>query len=72
MTSTQKPEKVIREACNTINNLFEQPNFFQRLCALSNNNIDKVIDNIYLIINYYLSTNDVIYSYSIQDIFITN
>lgn len=68
MIPTQKPEKVIRQSCNTINKLFEQPNFFQRLCTLSNNNIDKVINNIYLIINYYLSTNDVIYSYSIQDI----
>ena len=68
MKSDLKNEKKIRKNCNTINKLFEQPNFFQRLCSLSHNNIEEVVNNIYLIINYYLSTDDVIYTHSIQDL----
>lgn len=58
----------IREACTTINKLFNQPLFFERLCDCSKNDIDEVIENISLIINYYLSTKDIIYTYPIQEL----
>ena len=47
MKSDLKNEKKIRKNCNTINKLFEQPNFFQRLCSLSHNNIEEVVNNIF-------------------------
>ena len=57
MKNDLKQEKTIREACITISKLFESSNFFETLCNISNNKIDEVINNLYLIINYYLSTN---------------
>lgn len=65
---TSNLNKELRQSCTIINKLFEQENFFQRLCSISNNNIEEVINNIYLIINYYLSTKDLIYTYPIQDL----
>lgn len=60
--------KEINQSCITINKLFQEPNFFNKLCSISNNNIEEVINNIYLIINYYLSTQDIIYKYNIQEL----
>lgn len=58
----------LKQSCTTINKLFQQPNFFEYLCQLSNNDIEEVINNINLIINYYLSTEDFIYTYPLQDL----
>lgn len=58
----------LKQSCTTINKLFQEPNFFEYLCQLSNNDIDEVINNISLIINYYLSTEDFIYTYPLKDL----
>lgn len=58
----------LKKSCTTINTLFQQPNFFNHLCLLSNNDINEVIENISLIINYYLSTQDTIYTYSLKEL----
>lgn len=58
----------LKKSCTIINILFEEPNFFQRLCQLSNNDINEVIENISLIINYYLSTQDIIYTHPLQEL----
>ena len=58
----------LKQTCNTINKLFSQPDFFKLLYSVSNNDIEEVINNISNIINYYLSTNDLIYTYSIQEL----
>ena len=58
----------LKKSCTIINKLFEEPNFFQRLCQLSNNDINEVIENISLIINYYLSTQDIIYTHPLQEL----
>lgn len=58
----------LKQSCTTINKLFQQQNFFEYLCQLSNNDIEEVINNINLIINYYLSTEDFIYTYPLQDL----
>ncbi len=60
--------KTIKQSTSIINKLFERDNFFTILCSVSNNNIEEVINNIYLIINYYLSTQDIIYTYPIQEL----
>ena len=43
----------LKNSCTIINKVFEEPNFFEYLCQLSNNNIEEVIENISIIINYY-------------------
>lgn len=69
----KKLKSTTSQACATINKLFETPNFFKRLCNYSNNDIEEVIKNISKIINYYLSTNDIIYNYKIEELlFIAN
>jgi hypothetical protein len=64
MTST------LKHSCTIINKLFQEPNFFEYLCKLSNNDIEEVIKNISLIINYYLSTQDNIYTYPLQELLV--
>ena len=61
-------KKEIKEACTIINKLFKRPNFFEYLCNCSNNDIDEVIKNITNIINYYLVTGDIIYTYNIKEL----
>lgn len=58
----------LKNSCTIINKVFEEPNFFEYLCQLSNNNIEEVIENISIIINYYISTQDTIYTYPLQEL----
>lgn len=63
------PNKInLKKITNTINTLFSKPKFFEKLCKLSNNDINIVINNISKIINYYLVTQDTIISYSILEL----
>ena len=57
-----------REITKSINDLFNQENFFEKLCDYSQNNLKYVIENLSLIINYYLVTKDSSISYAIEDI----
>lgn len=63
-----KLKNTTKQACTIINKLFETTNFFERLCNYSNNDIEELTKNISKIINYYLVTNDIIYSYDIEEL----
>lgn len=63
-----KTKKELKEACTVINKLFKRPNFFEHLCNCSNNDINEVIQNITNIINYYLVTGDIIYTYNLKEL----
>lgn len=58
----------LKKKCTIINKLFEKPNFFKTLCQFSNNDIEEVINNINLIINYYLTTKDTNNNYELNEL----
>ncbi len=58
----------LKEIVKTINTLFNKKDFFKILCAYSYNDINIVIRNISIIINYYLVTKDTRISYSIEEL----
>lgn len=68
MKTKLKKHNDIRESCAIINKLFQTENFFNRLCEYSNNDIDQVINNISKIINYYLVSKDIIYTYTLEEL----
>ncbi len=65
--TTKEPEK-IKIICERINKLLSLPNFYKDLCNISDNNIDKVIENLSIIINYYLVTDDLKISYNLTEL----
>lgn len=59
----------IKEGCTIINKLFKKNNFFEQLCQYSNNDINKTIENLSIITNYYLTTCDRNINYDFKTLF---
>lgn len=57
------------EQIKTINTILNKKDFYSELCAFSNNDINRVFENISKIITYYLTTNDRTLYNSLSELF---
>lgn len=60
---------IFKKSCLTINKLLKTENFYESLCAFSNNDIETVIENLAKIIDYYLATQDFKITYDLDTLF---